>query len=291
MFSGGTYFLTVSVNVEAISNLSKAIFTIAGKTTITYNYPDDVELKNNIFYIPLTQSDTINLCGESDTIVEIQGQFEYINNDKTAITFTPIKKFVISKPVAVAIEENTYPSGSTISNLDLNIKGSIVIIKDSAEISDEDISSAVTEYLNNNPLDTMTDTEVQSIVANYVMEHKLELKGDKGDTGDKGDAFTYSDFTTEQLASLKGEKGDKGEQGIQGEKGADGQKGADGKDGTTPTVSVSKSGTVTTLTVNGTSVEINDGTNGSTYSITESDYNSIATVVLGLLENAESESV
>ena len=39
-------------------------------------------------------------------------------------------------------------------------------------------------------------------------------KGDKGDTGDKGeqgekgDPFTYSDFTQEQLASLKGEKGE-----------------------------------------------------------------------------------
>ena len=48
-------------------------------------------------------------------------------------------------------------------------------------------------------------------------------KGDKGDTGaqgihgiqgergEKGDAFTYADFTDEQLAGLKGEKGDAGE--------------------------------------------------------------------------------
>ena len=38
-------------------------------------------------------------------------------------------------------------------------------------------------------------------------------KGDKGDKGDRGDAFTYSDFTEEQLAGLKGEKGDKGDPG------------------------------------------------------------------------------
>lgn len=37
-----------------------------------------------------------------------------------------------------------------------------------------------------------------------------ELKGDKGDKGDKGNAFTYDDFTAEQLEALKGEKGDKG---------------------------------------------------------------------------------
>lgn len=36
-------------------------------------------------------------------------------------------------------------------------------------------------------------------------------KGDKGEKGEKGDAFTYDDFTPEQLANLKGEKGDKGD--------------------------------------------------------------------------------
>ena len=36
-------------------------------------------------------------------------------------------------------------------------------------------------------------------------------KGEKGDKGDKGDAFTYADFTEEQLAALKGEKGDPGD--------------------------------------------------------------------------------
>lgn len=37
--------------------------------------------------------------------------------------------------------------------------------------------------------------------------------------GDKGDPFTYSDFTPEQLNSLKGEKGDKGDKGGKGDKG------------------------------------------------------------------------
>lgn len=50
-------------------------------------------------------------------------------------------------------------------------------------------------------------------------------KGDKGETGevgpkgDKGDAFTYEDFTEEQLAALKGPKGDKGDPGESGEAG------------------------------------------------------------------------
>ena len=44
-------------------------------------------------------------------------------------------------------------------------------------------------------------------------------KGDQGEKGDKGDAFTYADFTPDQLAALKGPKGDKGDQGPQGEQG------------------------------------------------------------------------
>lgn len=76
------------------------------------------------------------------------------------------------------------------------------------------------------------------------------LKGDKGDTGA---AFTYSDFTTEQLAALKGDAGAPGESGADGKsayqiaidngfvgsqsewlaslKGATGASGAPGKDG------------------------------------------------------------
>ena len=56
-------------------------------------------------------------------------------------------------------------------------------------------------------------------------------KGDKGDKGDTGEAFTYSDFTAEQLAALKGAKGDKGEPGENGSPGAKGDKGDTGSSG------------------------------------------------------------
>ena len=47
-----------------------------------------------------------------------------------------------------------------------------------------------------------------------------------GSKGDKGDPFTYSDFTAEQLAGLKGEKGDKGDAGPKGEQGPKGDTGS-----------------------------------------------------------------
>lgn len=67
--------------------------------------------------------------------------------------------------------------------------------------------------------------------ADFTTDQLAALKGDKGDQGatgatgaqgekgDKGDAFTYADFTTDQLAALKGEKGDTGAQGETGAKG------------------------------------------------------------------------
>lgn len=55
--------------------------------------------------------------------------------------------------------------------------------------------------------------------------------GPQGPKGDKGDAFTYSDFTSDQLASLKGEKGDTGPQGPKGDTGKTGPQGAQGPKG------------------------------------------------------------
>ena len=67
--------------------------------------------------------------------------------------------------------------------------------------------------------------------SDFTAEQLAALKGGKGDTGetgakgDKGDAFTYSDFTAAQLAALKGEKGDTGETGAKGDKGDTGEQG------------------------------------------------------------------
>ena len=63
--------------------------------------------------------------------------------------------------------------------------------------------------------------------------------GDTGEKGDTGDAFTYDDFTPEQLAGLKGDTGDtgpagpKGDTGDKGETGESGSKGDPGETGAT----------------------------------------------------------
>lgn len=56
--------------------------------------------------------------------------------------------------------------------------------------------------------------------------------GPAGPQGEKGDAFTYEDFTPEQLNDLTGPQGPKGEQGDTGPAGPQGPKGDPGADGT-----------------------------------------------------------
>jgi len=59
-------------------------------------------------------------------------------------------------------------------------------------------------------------------------------KGDKGLTGDagpQGDAFTYADFTPEQLAALTGPQGSTGPQGPKGDTGSQGPAGSTGAQG------------------------------------------------------------
>ena len=90
----------------------------------------------------------------------------------------------------------------------------------------------------------------------------------QGAKGDKGDAFTYSDFTPEQLAALKGEKGDtgaQGPQGIQGEKGdtgAQGPQGIQGEKGDTGAQGPNAVSEATTTEMNG--ILKGNGTNVTT---------------------------
>lgn len=72
-------------------------------------------------------------------------------------------------------------------------------------------------HSNKDTLDKLSDS-------NGKLQYNGSDVGLKGEKGDKGDPFTYSDFTAEQLAALKGAPGDTGAAG------------APGKDGVTPTI-------------------------------------------------------
>ena len=70
----------------------------------------------------------------------------------------------------------------------------------------------------------------------YVDKAIEDIKLTPGPKGDKGDAFTYDDFTPEQLAALKGADGKDGQNGKDGVDGQNGKDGVDGQDGATPEI-------------------------------------------------------
>ena len=83
-------------------------------------------------------------------------------------------------------------------------------------------------------------------------------KGDTGPQGPKGDAFTYADFTEEQLAALKGPKGDTGAQGPKGDTGDAGPQGEKGEKGDTGVAG--PAGSAATITSVTATVDATSGT-------------------------------
>lgn len=92
-------------------------------------------------------------------------------------------------------------------------------------------------YLKPSPVDSI---RIKDSVENIKVKDNMQLvklQGPKGDPGPKGEPgkdgkpFTYDMFTAEQLAALKGPKGDVGLPGPKGEPGTPGERGADGERG------------------------------------------------------------
>lgn len=112
------------------------------------------------------------------------------------------------------------------------------------------------------------------------------LKGETGATGETGPR------------GPQGLKGDPGEMGPQGPIGETGATGPTGQAGHSPIVKASKTGTVTTISVDGTAIAtINDGERGETgpqgiqgppYTLTDTDKALITKEVLAQFTNAES---
>jgi hypothetical protein len=88
------------------------------------------------------------------------------------------------------------------------------------------------------------------------------------------DAIEEAIEEAKESGEFKGDKGDPGRDGVDGK---DGKDGADGQDGHSPVVTASKSGTVTTISVDGTAVAtVNDGDD---YTLTAQDKQDIANLV------------
>ena len=111
----------------------------------------------------------------------------------------------------VPITESGYAEGGAPQDPSQTVYEQIISMLNEIEtggIPDEKIAAAVQAYLEAHPVESLTEQDVQRIVAEYVVTHKEELKGDKGDKGDPGtDGYTPvkgTDYwTAEDIAELQ----------------------------------------------------------------------------------------
>lgn len=113
---------------------------------------------------------------------------------------------------------------------------------DNADVATSNATTATTQA-------TTATKRANDISADLEAKREADYwRGEQGEKGDKGDT---------------GEKGEQGEKGDQGERGQQGVQGVKGDDGVSPTVSISKTGKVTTIEIadaQGThTATVNDG--------------------------------
>ena len=144
----------------------------------------------------------LSLTGDSDSI---NAEIDKIKSD-----IAKLDPDVVQQKVDT-LEGKVNTAVSTVNNLKTDVDSAV----SSANSASQAAQDAAAQVANKADI-TYVDNAIASI----------ELT--PGPKGDKGDAFTYDDFTPEQLAALKGADGKDGQNGKDG---VDGQNGADGKDG------------------------------------------------------------
>ena len=144
----------------------------------------------------------LSLTGDSDSI---NAEIDKIKSD-----IAKLDPDVVQQKVDT-LEGKVNTAVSTVNNLKTDVDSAV----SSANSASQAAQDAAAQVANKADI-TYVDNAIAAI----------ELT--PGPKGDKGDAFTYDDFTPEQLAALKGVDGKDGQNGKDG---VDGQNGADGKDG------------------------------------------------------------
>ena len=142
----------------------------------------------------------LNFTGDSDSI---NAEIAKIKAD-----IAKLDPDVVQQKVDT-LEGKVNTAVSTVNNLKTDVDSAV----SSANSASQSAQNAAAQVANKADI-----TYVDNAIA------RIELT--PGPKGDKGDAFTYDDFTPEQLVALKGADGKDGQNGKDG---VDGQNGADGK--------------------------------------------------------------
>lgn len=250
------YIITVDVKKAAVKYSSSMSFYITDKKT------------SNIFcqlVINESKNELINRYAPIENASDYKITLRVIkpNNEPKELEFTLLNQhdafFMVDLPddfkdytgiykceLFVDCMVNGELERITTSSFNYTVKPSIM--SDLDEVIEGDPDYPLVDEI----MERLKTVDPSQFATNESVDSKIEaIELTPGPKGDKGDAFTYDDFTAEQLAALKGEKGDKGDtgdvgpqgpagekgdigpQGIQGPAGADGAKGDKGDKGDT----------------------------------------------------------
>ena len=180
-----------------------------------------------IIKMTVTSDDDINY-----TVTSCDATVEQIDAavaaEKRVVVIASYGGIIIELPMLQGVEGNTYYFGmflngymmiSFVKKIDgstsewqflmTQIEAVSVSYSNDALPNVDNVGGALNALVPNSHTHANKDTLDKLSVSNGKLQYNGSDVGLKGDKGDKGDPFTYSDFTAEQLAALKGEKGDK----------------------------------------------------------------------------------
>ena len=147
----------------------------------------------------------LNFTGDSDSInaeiAKIKAEIAKLNPD------------IVQQKVDT-LEGKVNTAVSTVNSLKKDVDSAVSSANSAAQVA-KDAAAQVANKVDADYVDKTVADAIKKI------EPIPGLQGPQGEKGEKGDAFTYDDFTREQLEALKG---------------ADGKDGANGKDGATPEI-------------------------------------------------------
>lgn len=223
----------VLINLKSIlSQYPDAIASITVKPPGRAEYPATVKQEGGILTWEITRADICDKAGSGQAQITIQGADGTII--KTAITRTYIGESLVNATDPAPDPVETWIDKATGTLADVKRAGN------AAQAVADEVQRRLDDGDFVGPQGPKGDRGETGPIGPQGPKGE---KGDKGDTGEKGDtgpqgetgakgdAFTYDDFTPEQLASLRGPKGDTGATGPQGETGAAGPQGPQGEPG------------------------------------------------------------
>lgn len=223
----------VLVDLKSIlSQYPDAIASITVKPPGRAEYPAATKQEGGILTWEITRADIGDKAGSGQAQITIRGADGTII--KTAIACTRVSESLGDATAPAPDPVETWIDKATGTLADVERAGN------AAQTVADEVQRRLDDGDFVGPQGPQGDTGETGPIGPQGPNGKKGDKGDRGEKGDtgpqgetgaKGDAFTFGDFTPEQLESLRGPKGDTGATGPQGKEGAVGPQGAKGEPG------------------------------------------------------------